>query len=64
MALSSRPFSDSFLSFPKSAPRLLASLAYVLLECHVPNRAYTVGWVPLASRIIMGMDGLAFFMEG
>ena len=45
-------------------PKLLASLSYVRGECDAPNRAYTVGWVLLASRIMMGMDGLAFFMAG
>lgn len=42
----------------------LAMLRFVVGRYFVPYRAYTLGKVPEASRIMMGMEGLFFFIVG
>ena len=57
LATASSPFQSLFQIISIVSP-------VSFLRCDAPNRAYTVGWVPLASRIMMGTEGLAFFMAG
>jgi hypothetical protein len=60
-----RPVPSVAASSPcRSLQLLLAPIRARLIQYNAPNRAYTVGSVPLASRIMMGMDGFCFFIVG